>query len=69
MLVLSRKRDEKIIIGDDIQVTVIDVRGKYVRLGIDAPPSVRIVRDELLRSVETTDAPAISTPSPQIVNA
>ena len=49
MLVLSRKRDEKIMIGDDISITIVDVRGKYVRIGIDAPPSVRIVRDELIK--------------------
>jgi carbon storage regulator len=38
MLVLSRKRDERIVIGDNIVITVVDVRGDKVRLGIEAPP-------------------------------
>lgn len=54
MLVLTRKIDQKIQIGDDITITVIQVKGRYVRLGIDAPTQVRILRSELTRS----DAPA-----------
>jgi carbon storage regulator CsrA len=53
MLVLTRKIDQKIQIGDDITITVIQVKGRYVRLGIDAPTQVRILRSELTRS----DAP------------
>ncbi len=47
MLVLSRRRDESIIIGEDIQVTVVDIRGDKVRLGIDAPSAVCVHRKEL----------------------
>jgi carbon storage regulator CsrA len=47
MLVLTRKLDEQILIGDDIKVTLIRVRGNTVRLGIEAPKDVRIVRGEL----------------------
>jgi carbon storage regulator len=47
MLVLSRKAQESICIGDGIRVTVIDVRGNKVRLGIEAPPHVRIHREEV----------------------
>jgi carbon storage regulator CsrA len=47
MLVLTRKLDEQILIGDDIKVTLIRVRGNTVRLGIEAPKNVRIVRGEL----------------------
>lgn len=47
MLVLSRKQDQKIQIGEDISITVIEVKGKYVRLGIEAPREVRIIRTEL----------------------
>lgn len=47
MLVLSRQRDESIIIGDNIVVTIVDVRGNKVRLGIEAPKSVHIRRSEL----------------------
>jgi carbon storage regulator len=48
MLVLNRKIGERIVIGDDIVVTVVKVQGKQVRLGIEAPLSVSIRRQELL---------------------
>ena len=48
MLVLSRKPGEKIRIGDDIIVTVVEVRGNRVRIGIEAPEDCGIVRGELL---------------------
>lgn len=47
MLVLSRKVDESVQIGDEITVTVLKVKGNTVRIGIDAPKSVRVVRGEL----------------------
>ena len=47
MLVLTRKTDEQILIGDDIKITLIRVRGNSVRIGIDAPREVRVVRAEL----------------------
>lgn len=48
MLVLTRKAGESICIGDDVHVTVIEVRGNKVRLGIDAPSDVRVHRQELV---------------------
>lgn len=47
MLVLSRQRDETIIIGDDIELTVVDIRGDKVRIGIKAPASVTVHRKEV----------------------
>ncbi len=47
MLVLTRKIGEQILIGDDIKVTLLRVRGNTVRIGIEAPPEVRIIRGEL----------------------
>ena len=47
MLVLTRKADEQILIGDDIKITLVKVRGGSVRIGIDAPKSVKIIRAEL----------------------
>lgn len=47
MLVLTRKLDEQILIGDDIKITLLRVRGNSVRIGIEAPRSTRIVRGEL----------------------
>ena len=52
MLVLSRHRDERIIIGDSIVVTIVDIRGDKVRLGIDAPANVRVDREEVRRAIE-----------------
>ena len=49
MLVLTRKLNERIVIGDNIRITVVGIRGNHVRLGIEAPPEVTILRDELRR--------------------
>jgi carbon storage regulator len=52
MLVLSRHRDESIIIGDDIVVTVVDIRGDKVRLGIQAPTHVPVHRQEIYEAIQ-----------------
>ena len=52
MLVLSRKLDESIIIGDDIKVKIISIERGIVKLGIDAPKNISIVRNELLEDVK-----------------
>lgn len=52
MLVLSRKKDEKIIIGDQITVMVIEIRGDKVRLGIDAPRDVTVHREEVYEKIQ-----------------
>ena len=56
MLVLTRKTDEEILIGEDIKIKLVRVRGNSVRLGIDAPRDVRIVRGELDRHDDKPDA-------------
>lgn len=48
MLILTRKTGEKILISDDVRITVLHVSGTQVKLGIDAPKDVRIMREELL---------------------
>ena len=52
MLVLSRKKDEKIIIGDNITIMVIEIRGDKVRLGIDAPREVTVHRQEVYEAIQ-----------------
>lgn len=47
MLVLTRKQDEQILIGDDVVITVIKIRNNQIRLGISAPRDVRVLRGEL----------------------
>jgi carbon storage regulator len=49
MLVLTRKLNERIVVGDNITITVVGIRGNHVRLGIEAPPEVSILREELQR--------------------
>ena len=52
MLVLSRQRDESIIIGDNVVVTIVDVRGDKVRLGIEAPREVSVHRREVYEAIQ-----------------
>lgn len=52
MLVLSRQRDEVIVIGRDIRITVVDIRGDKVRIGIDAPQEVSVHRLEVFEAIE-----------------
>lgn len=52
MLVLSRKKDERIIIGDNITVMVIEIRGDKVRLGIECPKEIRVDREEVREKIK-----------------
>jgi len=52
MLVLSRQRDESIIIGDNIVVTIVDIRGDKVRLGINAPTEIPVHRQEVYDAIQ-----------------
>lgn len=63
MLVLSRKKEESIRIGDEITIKVISVKGGGVRLGIDAPKDISIMRSELLSGFETCIAAAAESAS------
>lgn len=52
MLVLSRHRDECIMIGDDVVITIVDIRGDKVRLGIDAPQHIPVHRQEVYDAIQ-----------------
>ena len=52
MLVLSRQRDESIIIGDNIVITIVDIRGDKVRLGINAPTEIPVHRQEVYEAIQ-----------------
>jgi carbon storage regulator len=55
MLVLTRHPDQKIIIGDDIEITVLGMAGKQVKLGIEAPSHVTIHREEIYKKIQEQD--------------
>ena len=63
MLVLSRQKDESIIIGDDITITIVDVRGDKVRLGINAPRSISVHRKEIYEAIQREKAQQEATQS------
>ncbi|MGB5325917.1 MAG: carbon storage regulator CsrA [Pseudomonadales bacterium] len=56
MLILTRKTGEKILISEDVRITVLNISGTQVKLGIDAPKDVRIMREELIESGESDSA-------------
>lgn len=66
MLVLSRKKGEAIQIADEIKITIVDIRGGRVRLSIEAPRSVRVVRNELLHDLNDGDTFVVSERALQI---
>ena len=67
MLVLSRQRDETIMIGDDVQVTIVDIRGDKVRLGITAPREIQVHRKEVYDAIKRENQQAAGL-SPSEVN-
>jgi carbon storage regulator len=63
MLILSRKINEKVMIGDDITISIIEIRGDHVRIGVDAPKSVKVFRREVFDAIKAENKPAAeSTP-------
>lgn len=73
MLVLSRHRDESIMIGDDVVVTIVDIRGDKVRLGIEAPQSIPVHRQEVYDAIQRENQKSSNSPksgmAPRRVNA
>jgi carbon storage regulator len=68
MLVLSRQRDQTIMIGDDIEITVVDIRGDKVRLGINAPAEVPVHRKEVYEAIKRENRAAASLKQEDIAN-
>ncbi len=66
MLILTRRSGENIIVGDDIVISVIEVRGDAVRIGITAPRSVSVHREEVYRELQLANKLAASSPDEAI---
>lgn len=66
MLVLTRKTNQSIVIGDDIEVTVVEVRGVQVRLGINAPKEIPIYRREIYEEIHHDAAKICAVPNGHI---
>jgi carbon storage regulator len=66
MLVLSRQRDESIMIGDDVQITIVDIRGDKVRLGIVAPTEVPVHRKEVYDAIQRENQKAASVTAEEV---
>ena len=62
MLVLSRKLNETIVIGDNIRVTLLGIDGDKIKLGVDAPRDVKVFREELLEATRSTNVQALDAP-------
>lgn len=67
MLILSRKIDEKIKIGNDITITLIDVHGDQVKIGVEAPKNVKVFRQEVYDAIQTENK-AAAIPETQMPN-
>jgi carbon storage regulator len=66
VLVLSRRAGESVVIADDVVVTVLEVRGDVIRLGIDAPRHVRVHREEVYREVQRANQAAAAASSEDV---
>ena len=60
MLILSRKIDQKSRIGDDIVITLIDVKGDQVKIGVEAPSNVKVYRQEVFEAIQSENKAAAS---------
>ena len=61
MLILSRKIDESIVIGDDVEVSIVDIKGDQVKLGIKAPKDVKVYRQEVFTAIQNENKAAAQT--------
>ena len=65
MLVLTRHANQKIVIGEDITITVLEVRGDQVRIGIDAPREIRVHREEIAEALRRQSEEQAAEPEPE----
>lgn len=63
MLILSRRRGQSVIIDNRIEVTVVEIRGDQIKLGIDAPDDVKVFRNEVFQAIENENRAAANAPA------
>ena len=68
MLALARKVNESIVINDDVEVTVLEIKGDQVKIGINAPKSVPIYRKELYLQTQKANEEAVNSADPKALN-
>lgn len=66
MLILSRKTDQAIKIGDDITITIIDIHGDQVKIGVEAPRAVKVFRQEVFNAIKTENTAAATVNTDKI---
>ncbi len=69
MLALARKVNESIIINDNVEVTILEVKGDQIKIGIEAPKSVPIYRKEIYMQIQNSNKEAAETASPEKLSA
>jgi carbon storage regulator len=68
MLILTRKLGESIQIGDDIRITFLDIKGKQIRIGVEAPKEVVVHREEVYRLIQEQNLQAANVPAAECEN-
>lgn len=68
MLALSRKLNQSIIINDNIEVTVLEIKGDQIKIGIDAPKSVPVYRKEIYTQIKDSNTEAMNTVTPEVLS-
>ena len=67
MLVLTRKKNQKIMIGDEIELTIVDIKNEQIKLGISAPKHVKVFRKEVYEAIQAENKAAIATTSTDVL--
>lgn len=68
MLALARKVNESIVVNDNIEITILEVKGDQIKIGIEAPKSVPIYRKEIYTQIQEANAEAANTASPEALS-
>lgn len=68
MLVLTRKIGETIVIDDDVRITVVHIKGKQVRIGVDAPKETKIHREEIYQAIQDENRAAMKSMATELTN-